>query len=170
VEHLQPINDLRFQTIPEHDDEPIHHYIPALAPGPAVGEVPDIQKKHFDDGFVIRKHFARGDILAHLRVQAFDGIGSVDQLATGSFSSFRQTTSYGQLFWAARKWLVPSLIVERLRVDRPYRESLDAAKVELAARLSSQVTVTAGPRIQRDEVSGRIARSVVFQLALKTVH
>jgi hypothetical protein len=65
---------------------------------------------------------------------------------------------------------VPWLIVERLRVDRPYRESLDAAKVELAALLSSQVTVTTGPRIQRDEVSGRIARSVVFQLALKTVH
>lgn len=90
-------------------------------------------------------------------------------LKTGTLSSFRQTASYGQLFWAAREWLVPSLIVERLRVDRPYRESLDAAKLELAARISSQLTVTAGPRIQRDEVSGRIARSVVFQIAMKTV-
>jgi hypothetical protein len=40
-------------------------------------------------------------------------------LKTGSYSSFRQTATYGQLFWAAREWLVPSLIVERLRVDRP---------------------------------------------------
>ena len=91
-------------------------------------------------------------------------------LKTGASSSFWQSTTYSQLFWAAREWLVPSLIVERLRVDRPYRESLDAAKIELAARLSPQVTITAGPRIQRDEISGRIARSVVFQLAMKTVH
>jgi hypothetical protein len=91
-------------------------------------------------------------------------------LKTGSYSSFRQTATYGQLFWAAREWLVPSLIVERLRVDRPYRESLDAAKAEIAVRFTSQATVTAGPRIQRDELTGRIARSIVFQLALKTVH
>ena len=85
-------------------------------------------------------------------------------------TSFGQAATYGQIFWAAREWLVPSLIVERLRVDRPYRESLNAAKLELAARLGSQLTVTAGPRIQRDEISSRISRSVVFQLAMKTVH
>ncbi len=91
-------------------------------------------------------------------------------LKAGTQASFWQSTTYGQLFWAAREWLVPSLIVERLRVDRPYLERLDAAKIELAARLSSQVSISAGPRIQRDEVTGRIARSIVFQIAIKTVH
>jgi hypothetical protein len=88
----------------------------------------------------------------------------------GTPASFRQTASYGQLFWAAREWLVPSLIVERLRVDRPYRESLDAMKLDIAARLTSQITVSAGPRIQRDNLTGRISRSIVFQIAAKTVH
>jgi hypothetical protein len=91
-------------------------------------------------------------------------------LKTGSLASFRQNTTYGQFFWAAREWLVPSLIVERLEVGRPYREHLNAAKIEMAARLTSQVTISAGPRIQRDELTGRISRSVVFQIALKTVH
>jgi hypothetical protein len=91
-------------------------------------------------------------------------------LRTGSLASFRQTATYGQLFWAAREWLVPSLIVERLRVQQPYRESLNAAKFELSARLTPQATLSVGPRIQRDEVTGRVTRSIVFQLALKTVH
>ena len=85
-------------------------------------------------------------------------------------TSFGQTTSYGQLFWAAREWLVPSLIVERLRVDRPFQERSDAAKIELSARLTPQVTISAGPRIQRDELTGRISRSIVFQISVKTVH
>jgi len=84
--------------------------------------------------------------------------------------SFRQQASYGQFFFAAREWLVPSLIVERLYVDRPYLERLNAAKFELAARLTPQVTVSAGPRIQRDENTGRISKSVVFQVTVKTVH
>ena len=91
-------------------------------------------------------------------------------LKTDASTSFWQTASYGQLFWAAREWLVPSLIVERLTVDKPYQERLYAAKIELAARLTSQVTISAGPRIQRDELTGRISRSVVFQIAFKTVH
>ena len=65
---------------------------------------------------------------------------------------------------------MPSLIVERLEVGRLYRENLNASKIELAARLTRQVTVSAGPRIQRDELTGRISRSVVLQVALKTVH
>lgn len=91
-------------------------------------------------------------------------------LKTGTQASFWQSTSYGQLFWAVREWLVPSLIVERLRVDRPYLERLDAAKLELSARISSQLTISAGPRIQRDEITGRLTKSIVFQVALKTVH
>lgn len=84
--------------------------------------------------------------------------------------SFSQSATYGQLFWAAREWLVASAIVERLRVDRPYEERLNAVKLELSARLSPQVTVIAGPRIQKDEVSGRRAVSIVVQVAVKTVH
>ncbi|HLK62841.1 MAG TPA: hypothetical protein VKU19_05355 [Bryobacteraceae bacterium] len=91
-------------------------------------------------------------------------------LKTGTLTTFRQTASYGQLFWAAREWLVASLIGERLRVEAPYTEHLNAAKFELAARLTSQATVSIGPRIQWDPISGRITRSVVFQLAVKTVH
>ncbi len=89
-------------------------------------------------------------------------------LKTGSLATFWQSASYGQLFWAAREWLVPSLIVERLRVDRPYQERLDAVRMELSARLSPQVTISAGPRIQRDEISGRLTRSIVFQVGFKT--
>ena len=91
-------------------------------------------------------------------------------MKVGSTASFWQAATYAQIFWAAREWLVPSLIVERLRVDRPYQEQLDAVRIELSARLTSQVTISAGPRIQKDELTGRIAESVVFQVALKTVH
>ncbi|HTS25923.1 MAG TPA: hypothetical protein VMH81_08605 [Bryobacteraceae bacterium] len=91
-------------------------------------------------------------------------------LKTGSLASFRQTATYGQLFWAAREWLVASLIGERLRVEDPYAEHLNAAKFELAARISSQASISIGPRIQWDPSTGRITRSVVFQLAMKTVH
>jgi hypothetical protein len=89
---------------------------------------------------------------------------------TPNAGSFLQSATYGQLFWAAREWLVPSLILERLRVENPYEARLDAAKIELSARLTSQLTISAGPRIQRDEITGRIAKSLVFQLTLKTVH
>jgi hypothetical protein len=89
---------------------------------------------------------------------------------TASLASFWQSTSYGQLFWSAREWLLPSLIVERLRVDRPYQEQLNAAKIELSARLSPHVTFSADPRIQRDALTGRVSRSVVFQIAFKTAH
>lgn len=90
-------------------------------------------------------------------------------LSSVGSTPFGQSTSYGQLFWATREWLVPSLIVERLRVDDPYKERLDAAKIELAARLTPQVSVSAGPRIQRDEGTARITKSVVFQVTVKTV-
>lgn len=91
-------------------------------------------------------------------------------LQTSNVAAFRQTASYGQLFWAAREWLVPSLIVERLHVNRPYLENLNAAKLELSARLTPQITISAGPRIQHDTVTGRTSKSIVFQVALKTVH
>jgi hypothetical protein len=90
-------------------------------------------------------------------------------LKTGPLASFGQTTTYGQLFWAAREWLVPSLIIERLTVEKPYEERLRAVKLDLTARLSEQVTISVGPRLQQDQRTGRYSRSIVFQIALKTV-
>lgn len=83
--------------------------------------------------------------------------------------SFRQTTSYAQAFWAIREWLVASAIAERLRVDEPFPEHLNAGKFELVARLSSHATVGLSGRFQRDARTSRAGRSVVFQAALKTV-
>ncbi len=82
--------------------------------------------------------------------------------------SFLQRTAYVQAFVAAKEWLVPSLIYEQLRVDNPYRERLDAVKLETSARLTSQLTITAGPRVQHDELTGRWAKSLVVQIAVKS--
>jgi hypothetical protein len=84
--------------------------------------------------------------------------------------SFAQAASYGQLFWAAREWLVASASAERLRVDPPFEERLLAGKFELAARLASQATVGVSARVQRDQISGRRSTSVMLQAAFKTVH
>lgn len=91
-------------------------------------------------------------------------------LKTGALATFQQSASYGQLFWAVREWLVPSLIVERLRVERPYLERIDAIKLDLSARLTPQITIGVGPRLQHDRLTGRMAQSIVFQLAVKSVH
>jgi hypothetical protein len=38
----------------------IHHYFPTVATGlPAIGEVPDIQEKDFQDSLIVREHFLR---------------------------------------------------------------------------------------------------------------
>jgi len=91
-------------------------------------------------------------------------------LKTGSLASFRQTASYGQLFWATREWLVASVIGELLRVEKPYVEHLNATKFDLAARISSQATISVGPKLQWDPISGRLTKSILFTLAVKTVH
>ena len=89
---------------------------------------------------------------------------------TGSFTSFRQSASYGQVFWAAREWLVASLIGERLKVDRPFEERLRAGRLEITARLASQVTVGVSARLQRNDINRRIGSSIMFQIAFKTVN
>jgi hypothetical protein len=83
--------------------------------------------------------------------------------------AFRQTASYAHVFWAVREWLVASGIGERLRVEAPFAESLNAGKVELAARLSNHATVVAGTRFERNVLTQRWARSVIVQMAFKTV-
>ncbi len=82
---------------------------------------------------------------------------------------FRQNASYGQLFYATREWLVLSLIGERLKVGHPFQEDLLAGKFEVAARLSSNFAVTLGGRVQKDEITGKVAPSVTLQLAMKPV-
>jgi hypothetical protein len=45
---------------PKDDRELIHHYFPTVATGlPAIGEVPDIQEKDFQDSLIVREHFFR---------------------------------------------------------------------------------------------------------------
>jgi hypothetical protein len=84
-------------------------------------------------------------------------------------TSFTQDTSYGQLFWAVREWLVLSAIGERLQVDPPFAERAVAAKLELATRLAPQATVIISTRLQRNEITGQMSSSVTVQAAFKTV-
>lgn len=87
----------------------------------------------------------------------------------GATQRFRQNATYGQVFWATKEWLVLSLIGERLKVGHPFPEQLVAGRFEVAARLSSEFTATAGARLQRNVVTGQIAPSVSLQLAMKPV-
>jgi hypothetical protein len=84
--------------------------------------------------------------------------------------AFRQTASYAQVFWAAREWLTVSTIAERLRVARPFEQRLNAGRIEVAARLASQATITLGGKVEKDNVSGRLSKSLILQMALKTVN
>jgi hypothetical protein len=83
--------------------------------------------------------------------------------------SFRQQASYGQIFWAPREWLVPSLIAERLTVEKPYAETLNAGKIDVAFRLASQITVSVNFRMQKNMLNGVWSPSAGVQVAVKTV-
>jgi hypothetical protein len=83
-------------------------------------------------------------------------------------SSFRQQASYAQVFVALREWLVLSGIGERLMVDAPFAERLNAGKVELAARLTNQASVGLSARLQRNQLTGIWSRSLALQVALKS--
>ena len=84
--------------------------------------------------------------------------------------SMRQQATYGQLFWAVREWLVASAIGERLSVEQPFEERVAAAKLEIAARLSSIASLSVSGRVQRDMRTGRKSPSLAFQASLKTVN
>jgi hypothetical protein len=84
--------------------------------------------------------------------------------------SFRQQATYGQVFWAAREWLVLSAIGERLDVEQPFRERLAVGRFEVAARLTSVGTVGVSGGWQHDLFTGRTSPSVAVQVALKTVY
>ena len=82
--------------------------------------------------------------------------------------AFRQHTSYAQVFWAVRDWLVTSATGERLRVGVPYGENLTAGKIEIASRATSHATVIVGARVEH-AANGRLSKSLMVQLSLKTV-
>ena len=84
--------------------------------------------------------------------------------------SFAQEASYAQLFVAVREWLVASAVGERLRVDQPFAERVVAGKLELAARLTSAVSVNVSTRIQRNGVNRRTATSLAVQATVKSVN
>ena len=83
---------------------------------------------------------------------------------------FYQHATYAQLFWAPREWLVTSLIGERLSVEQPFKERVNAGAIDVTARLTSVATVGASVRLQRDVLKHEWGKSVVVQVALKTVY
>jgi hypothetical protein len=93
-----------------------------------------------------------------------------DRESAESIGPFRQHSSFAQVFWAAREWLVAAAGAERLQVQQPFTERIDAARVDLTARLTSTATIGVGTRVQRDQLTRRVSTSVVVQLALKTVY
>jgi hypothetical protein len=84
--------------------------------------------------------------------------------------AFRQNATYAGVFWAAREWLVASAAGERLSVQAPFKERLNAGKFDVSARLTSVASVAGGAKIQRDLLTRRVTTSVIFQLILKTVY
>ena len=83
---------------------------------------------------------------------------------------FYQHATYAQLFWAPREWLVASLIGERLSVEAPFTERLNAGAIDVTVRLTSVATVGANLRLQRDVVKHEWSKSFVLQVAFKTVY
>ena len=84
--------------------------------------------------------------------------------------SFRQHATFAKIFWAAREWLVFSLAAERLDVEKPFAENLYAGMIGVGARLTPNVTIGLGARLQQDTFTGARTPSVGFQLKLKTVN
>jgi hypothetical protein len=113
-------------------------------------------------GGYTRLGFGRWGILAEHDV--------TDRTMNATGIGFRQHASYLQGFWAAREWLVASVIGEQLAVARPYREDLRAGKFEVAARMSSGLTLSANVRMQYNKMTGVWAPSAGLQLTLKPVY
>jgi hypothetical protein len=93
-----------------------------------------------------------------------------DRKLAFSSTSFRQDTTYAQLFWYPREWLLTSLIGERLQTQQPFRERLMGGRIEVSSRISNYMTVGITTRLERNYVTGQLLRSVALQLALKTVN
>lgn len=113
-------------------------------------------------GGYARLGFGRWGILAEHDV--------TDRTRTALAQRFTQNASFAQLFWAAREWLVLSTIGERLRVEQPFMQRLNAGKFEVAARLAPQATVTMGTKFEKNLVTGKLSKSLILQVAVKSVY
>ncbi|PYY17933.1 MAG: hypothetical protein DMG61_01520 [Acidobacteria bacterium] len=89
--------------------------------------------------------------------------------AGAKFGALQQRTTYGQLFWYPKEWLLTSIGGERLGVDVPFKQELNAARFDVSARIASQATIGFTLRVQHDPLSGRTVRSLALNVALKTV-
>ena len=113
-------------------------------------------------GGYTRLGFGRWGILAEHDV--------TERTRTAPSTSFTQHASFAQVFFAAREWLVVSGIGERLRVARPFAERRNAGQIEVSARLAPQATVVLGTRLEKDLVTRRLSKSLILQMAFKTVY
>lgn len=113
-------------------------------------------------GGYARLGFGRWGVLAEHDV--------TDRTRTNVARSFRQNASFTQVFWATREWLVLSAYGERLRVEAPFAQRLNSAKVEVSARLAPQATVILGTKMEKNLMSGVLTRSLILQMAFKTVN
>jgi hypothetical protein len=93
-----------------------------------------------------------------------------DRTRTAVAQAFTQNATFAQVFWAAREWLVLSTIGERLRVERPFEQRLNAGRIEVAARLAPQATVTMGTKLEKNLMTGKLSKSLILQVAVKTVY
>ena len=106
------------------------------------------------------------------------GFGSWGVLAEHDFTrrqlnqaaSFDQHASYLQPFRYWREWLVTSVVLERLTVQRPYAEHLWAYKGDVSARLSNHFAVSLRAGVQRDVRTGACSPIASVQLTMKTVN
>ncbi len=96
------------------------------------------------------------------------GFGSWGILAEHDFTRrrlnqaarFNQQASYLRTFYYWREWLVPSVVLERLTVQRPYAENLWAYKGDVSASLSNRFTIGLRAGVQRDFRTGTLSREV----------
>jgi hypothetical protein len=84
-------------------------------------------------------------------------------------NAFTQNATYAQAFWATREWLVLSAIGERLRVEAPFAQRSNAGRIEVAARLAPQATVVLGTKVEKNLMTGTLTKSLILQMAFKTV-
>ncbi len=84
-------------------------------------------------------------------------------------TTFRQQASYAQVFYAPRDWLVLSGTGERLRVEQPFAQRFNAARIDVSARLASEATIIFSTRFERNLMTGQLTKAVMVQTAFKTV-
>jgi hypothetical protein len=91
------------------------------------------------------------------------------EAAAGTDFKFNQDATFAQLFVAIKEWLVASGIAERLQVQQPYTTRMVAGRFELSARLASQLSITGSTKVEKNQLTGKLSKTFMLQLAVKTV-